>query len=53
MADIAQRAGVNKQLINYYFGSKEKLLVEVIRRDTEIRITELGAALEGFPGGSA
>ncbi len=25
MQDIADRAGVNKQLINYYFGGKEGL----------------------------
>ncbi len=29
VADIAQRAGVNKQLINYYFGSKEGLYLAV------------------------
>ena len=31
VADIAQRAGVNKQLINYYFGSKEGLYLAVQR----------------------
>jgi AcrR family transcriptional regulator len=29
VADIAERAGVNKQLINYYFGSKEGLYLAV------------------------
>ena len=43
---VAGKAGVSRGLLHYYFGSKEKLLVEVIRRDTEIRISELGAALE-------
>ncbi len=43
---VSQKAGVSRGLLHYYFGSKEKLLVEVIRRDTEIRIEELGAALE-------
>ena len=31
MADIARRAGVNKQLINYYFGSKEGLYLALQR----------------------
>ena len=43
---VAAKAGVSRGLLHYYFGSKEKLLVEVIRRDTEIRISELGADLE-------
>ena len=43
---VADKAGVSRGLLHYYFGSKERLLVEVIRRDTEIRIEELGAALE-------
>ncbi|QXJ21755.1 TetR/AcrR family transcriptional regulator [Actinomadura graeca] len=30
--DIADRAGVNKQLINYYFGGKEGLYCEIGRR---------------------
>ncbi|MEU8119590.1 TetR family transcriptional regulator [Spirillospora sp. NPDC049024] len=33
--DIADRAGVNKQLINYYFGGKEGLYRELHRRWTE------------------
>ena len=43
---VSRKAGVSRGLLHYYFGSKENLLVEVIRRDTEIRIEELGAALE-------
>ena len=43
---VSQKAGVSRGLLHYYFGSKERLLVEVIRRDTEIRIEELGAGLE-------
>lgn len=43
---VAGKAGVSRGLLHYYFGSKERLLVEVIRRDTEIRIEELGADLE-------
>ena len=31
---VAAKAGVSRGLLHYYFGSKEKLLVEVIRRDT-------------------
>ena len=42
---VAGKAGVSRGLLHYYFGTKERLLVEVIRRDTEIRIETLGAAL--------
>ncbi len=42
---VATQAGVSRGLLHYYFGTKERLLVEVIRRDTEIRIETLGAAL--------
>src|ERR1035438_1270312 len=31
VAEIAERAGVNKQLINYYFGSKEGLYLALQR----------------------
>lgn len=42
---VAARAGVSRGLLHYYFGTKERLLVEVIRRDTEDRINALGDAL--------
>lgn len=43
---VAAKAGVSRGLLHYYFGTKEHLLVEVIRRDTEIRVDALGTALE-------
>lgn len=43
---VARKAGVSRGLLHYYFGSKERLLVEVIRRDTEVRIESLRAELE-------
>jgi AcrR family transcriptional regulator len=42
---VSAKAGVSRGLLHYYFGTKERLLVEVIRRDTEVRIEELGGAL--------
>jgi AcrR family transcriptional regulator len=42
---VARDAGVSRGLLHYYFGSKERLLVEVVRRDTEIRLQALDAAL--------
>jgi AcrR family transcriptional regulator len=35
---VAREAGVSRGLLHYYFGSKERLLVEVVRRDCEARI---------------
>jgi AcrR family transcriptional regulator len=35
---VAAEAGVSRGLLHYYFGSKERLLVEVVRRDTELRL---------------
>jgi AcrR family transcriptional regulator len=35
---VARKAGVSRGLLHYYFGSKERLLVEVVRHDTELRI---------------
>jgi AcrR family transcriptional regulator len=42
---VAARAGVSRGLLHYYFGTKERLLVEVIRRDTAYRIETLGSDL--------
>src|SRR3954471_1461856 len=38
---VAREAGVSRGLLHYYFGSKERLLVEVVRRDTELRVATL------------
>jgi AcrR family transcriptional regulator len=44
---VAQEAGVSRGLLHYYFGSKERLLVEVVRRDTELRLQRLEHGLAG------
>src|SRR5918994_637882 len=38
---VAREAGVSRGLLHYYFGSKERLLVEVVRRDCDARIATL------------
>lgn len=38
---VAGEAGVSRGLLHYYFGTKERLLVEVVRRDSEIRVARL------------
>jgi AcrR family transcriptional regulator len=35
---VAREAGVSRGLLHYYFGTKERLLVEVVKRDAELRI---------------
>ena len=42
---VAREAGVSRGLLHYYFGSKERLLVEVVRRDCDARIAALEDAL--------
>jgi AcrR family transcriptional regulator len=42
---VAREAGVSRGLLHYYFGTKERLLVEVVRSDTEIRVARLDAPL--------
>jgi len=42
---VAREAGVSRGLLHYYFGTKERLLVEVVRRDSEIRVARLDGPL--------
>jgi AcrR family transcriptional regulator len=42
---VAREAGVSRGLLHYYFGTKERLLVEVVRRDADLRVTRLDAPL--------
>ncbi len=44
---VAREAGVSRGLLHYYFGTKERLLVEVVRRDCELRMARLDASLSG------
>jgi AcrR family transcriptional regulator len=42
---VARDAGGSRGLLHYYFGSKERLLAEVVRRDTELRMAALDEQL--------
>ncbi|HWE11499.1 MAG TPA: TetR/AcrR family transcriptional regulator [Solirubrobacteraceae bacterium] len=42
---VAREAGVSRGLLHYYFGSKERLLVEVVRREAEVRGRSLDQAV--------
>src|SRR4051794_5899720 len=42
---VARDAGVSRGLLHYYFGSKEQLLVEVVRHDCELRIEAMDERL--------
>src|SRR5690349_21213347 len=42
---VARAAGVSRGLLHYYFGTKERLLVEVVRRDCDVRLAALDAQL--------
>jgi AcrR family transcriptional regulator len=44
---VAREAGVSRGLLHYYFGTKERLLVEVIRRDCDLRMERLSATVAG------
>jgi AcrR family transcriptional regulator len=44
---VAHEAGVSRGLLHYYFGTKERLLVEVVRRDSELRMETLEQRLAG------
>lgn len=38
---VSREAGVSRGLLHYYFGTKEQLLVEAVRRECELRIEML------------
>lgn len=42
---VAQEAGVSRGLLHYYFGTKERLLVEVVRHDSDVRMRRLEEVL--------
>ncbi len=42
---VSQKAGVSRGLLHYYFGTKERLLIEVLRNDAETRIGMLDEPL--------
>jgi AcrR family transcriptional regulator len=42
---VARAAGVSRGLLHYYFGTKERLLIEVVRRDCEVRKAAIAAGL--------
>jgi AcrR family transcriptional regulator len=44
---VSREAGVSRGLLHYYFGTKEQLLVEAVRRDCELRLERLQQQLLG------
>jgi AcrR family transcriptional regulator len=38
---VAREAGVSRGLLHYYFGTKERLLIEVVRREWEVNREQL------------
>ena len=44
---VARAAGVSRGLLHYYFGSKEQLLVEAVRRECDVRDELLDGAIAG------
>jgi AcrR family transcriptional regulator len=44
---VAREAGVSRGLLHYYFGTKERLLVEVVRRESDVRVELLEQAVAG------
>jgi AcrR family transcriptional regulator len=43
---VAHEAGVSRGLLHYYFGTKEQLLIEVVRRESAVRTERLEQAIE-------
>jgi AcrR family transcriptional regulator len=44
---VAREAGVSRGLLHYYFGSKERMLLEVVRRECEVREQRTEDAIAG------
>lgn len=42
---VSREAGVSRGLLHYYFGTKEQLLAEAVRRDCELRLELLESQL--------
>lgn len=42
---VARAAGVSRGLLHYYFGAKERLLIEVVRRECDVRNAALERAI--------
>jgi AcrR family transcriptional regulator len=43
---VAAEAQVSRGLLHYYFGTKEQLLIEVVRRECDVRTERLEEAIE-------
>jgi AcrR family transcriptional regulator len=48
---VAREAGVSRGLLHYYFQTKERLLVEVVRRESQVRGQLLDQAVAGAANG--
>jgi AcrR family transcriptional regulator len=44
---VAREAQVSRGLLHYYFGTKERLLAEVVRRDSDLRMHVIDEQLAG------
>jgi AcrR family transcriptional regulator len=50
---VSREAGVSRGLLHYYFGTKERLLVEVVRRECDVRLERLEQAIAGADSANA
>jgi AcrR family transcriptional regulator len=50
---VAREAGVSRGLLHYYFGTKERLLAEVVRRDCDLRMERLTVTTAGVENADA
>src|SRR5881392_3489164 len=44
---VAREAGVSRGLLHYYFGTKERLLIEVVRRECDVTRQRLEEGVSG------